>query len=84
MTFPLWKEQVKLLSFAWAVLSTQMESPLGSILIAMQNYLINTGNIVLFSISRAVSIGIRLRNALYFMHESRGYFYQNIWHQNSF
>ena len=65
-----------------AVLSRQTEPILASTLVTMKNYL-NTGSI-LFSISRAVSIGILLRNVLSFMYKSRGYFYLNIWHQNFF
>jgi hypothetical protein len=33
----------------------------------MQNYLINTSKVVLFSVSRAFGIGILFRNALYFI-----------------
>ena len=66
-----------------ALLSRQTEPILASTLVTMKNDLINTGSI-LFSISRAVSIGVLLRNVLSFMYRSRGYFYLNIWYQNFF
>lgn len=67
----------------WAVLSRQTEPILASTLVTMKNYLTNTGSI-LFSISRAVRIGVLLRNVLSFMYQNRGYFYLNIWYQNFF
>lgn len=73
-TFSVWREQAQWLSLCRAVLCGHMESTLWSMPIAMQNYLVNTGNAILFSIVRAVSTAILLRR----------YFYMNIWHQNSF
>lgn len=73
-TFSVWREQAQWLSLCWAVLCGHMEPTLWSMPIAMHNYLVDTGNAILFSIFRAVSTAILLR----------GYFFMNIWHQNSF
>lgn len=73
-TFSVWREQAQWLSLCRVVLCGPMESTLWWMPIAMENYLVDTGNAVLFSVFRAVSTAILLR----------GYFYMNIWHLNSF